>query len=123
MPALLSSLHNIPTSHCVTILVDVNQQANCDNVKGLVLTATITRGDQVISTREADFADNIFVFDSIFGDGYTCSVTVEDESGVMESMQIMCGKLRNLTTSLSFILYKSQLELHSHCIPSPIPRS
>ena len=91
MPTLLSSLHNIPADS-VTILVNVNEQANCDNVKGLNITASVTRGDQVISSREADFTDNIFTFESISGDDYTCSVSVEDETGVVESMQIMCGK-------------------------------
>ena len=94
VPGLLFGVYNIPssTSESVSILVNV---ANCDGVEGLTITATLTEGsfNTNISTQQtaADFADGIITFRSISAGDYTCSVTVEDETGPVESMQIPCG--------------------------------
>ena len=92
MPDLLFGVHNIPssTSESVSILVNVDEQTNCDDVEGLIITATLTEGT-IVSTQQADFADGIITFRSISAGDYTCSVTVEDETGPIESMQIPCG--------------------------------
>ena len=95
VPDLLFGVHNIPssTSESVSILVNVDEQTNCDSVEGLTITATLTEGviDMIVSTEQADFADGIITFRSISAGDYTCSVTVEDETGPVESMPIPCG--------------------------------
>ena len=95
VPGLLSSVHHTPssTSESVSILVNVDEQTNCDGVERLTITATLTEGviDMIVSTQQADFADSIITFKSISAGDYTCSVTVEDETGPVESMQIPCG--------------------------------
>ena len=95
MPGLLFGVHHIPssTSESVSILVNVDEQTNCDGVEGLTITATLTDGviDMIVSTEQADFADGIITFRSISAGDYTCCVTVEDETGPVESIQIPCG--------------------------------
>ena len=70
--------------------MDVNEQANCEGVEGLSITATIAEGARTISTQEANFADGTITFESISAGDYTCSVTVEDGTGPLESVQIPC---------------------------------
>ena len=96
--------------------MNVDEQTNCDGVEGLTITATLTEGTTV-STQQTDFADGIITFTSISAGDYTCSVTVEDETGPVESMQIQCtpsGKFRHacqhylciiLGYSISIIIY------------------
>ena len=95
MPGLLFGVHHTPssTSESVSILVNVDEQTNCDGVEGLTITATLTEGviDTIVSTQQADSADGIITFRSVSAGDYTCSVTVEDETGPIESMQIPCG--------------------------------
>ena len=90
---MLFGVYNIPssTSESVSILVNVDEQTSCDGVEGLTITTTLTESDTVVSTQQADFADGIISFRSISAGDYTCSVTVEDETGPIESMQIPCG--------------------------------
>ena len=90
MPGLLFGVYNIPssTSESVSILVNVDEQTNCDGVEGLTITATLTESDTIVSTQQADFADGIITFRSISAGDYTCTVTVEDETGPVESVHI-----------------------------------
>ena len=92
MPDLLSSLHDIAVSSSgsVSILADIDEQANCAGVDGLAITATIAEGARIISTQETAFADATITFESISPGDYTCSVTVEDGTGPIETMQIPC---------------------------------
>ena len=91
-PDLLSSVHDIPssTSESVSILVNVDEQTNCNGVERLTITATLTEGNTIVSTQQADFEDGIITFMSISAGDYTCSVTVEDETGPIESVRIPC---------------------------------
>ena len=93
VPSLLSSVHHTPssTSESVSILVNVDEQTNCDGVERLTITITLTGRDTIVSTQQVDFSDGIITFTSISAGDYTCSVTVEDEIGPVESMQIPCG--------------------------------
>ena len=94
VPGLLFGVHNIPssTSESVSILVNVDEQTNCDGVEGLTITATLTESDTIVSTQQADFADGIITFRSISAGGYTCSVVVADGSETVESVQIPCRR-------------------------------
>ena len=95
VPGLLFGVHHTPssTSESVSIQVNVDEQTNCDGVEGLTITATLTESDTIVSTQQVDFADGIITFTSISAGDYTCSVTVEDETGPVESMQIPCGSI------------------------------
>ena len=90
---MLHGVYNIPSStsetQSVSILVNVDEQTNCDGVERLTITATLTESTTV-STQQTDFADGIITFTSTSAGDYTCSVTVEDETGPVESMQIQC---------------------------------
>ena len=89
---LLLSLHRIfsSTSESVSILVNVDEQTNCDGVEGLTITATLTEGNLIISTQQTHYSDTVITFRSISAGDYTCSVTVEDETGPVESLHIPC---------------------------------
>ena len=92
VPALLSSVHNIPssTSGSVSILVNVDEQANCDGVEGLTITSTLSDRNVTISTQQTNYSDTAITFESISAGDYACSVTVEDETGPVESVHIPC---------------------------------
>ena len=91
VPNLLSRVQfTSSTSDSISLRVDVNEQANCEGVDGLTITATIAEGTRTISTQEANFADGTITFESISAGDYTCSVTVEDGTGPLESMQTPC---------------------------------
>ena len=88
---LLSSLHRIfsSTSENVSILVNVDEQTNCNGVEGLTITATLTDGN-LNSTQQTNYSDTVITFMSVSAGDYTCSVTVEDETGPVESLHIPC---------------------------------
>ena len=90
VPSLLSSVHHTPssTSESVSILVNVDEQtiANCDGVEGITITANVIAATQKINTSDTDVT-----FRSISAGDYTCSVTVEDETGPLESVHIPCA--------------------------------
>ena len=94
MPALLSSVEEVSsTAGTLTLMVDVNQH-NCDGQDTLTITATIADGDTIISTQEdTSFTDGSITFESIPVGDYTCTVTVVDGMGAIESQvrQIPCG--------------------------------
>ena len=92
VPSLLSSVHQIlsSTSGSVSILVNVDEQTNCDGVEGLTITATLNDGNMTISTQRTNYSDTAITFESISASDYTCSVTVEDETGPVESVHIPC---------------------------------
>ena len=71
--------------------MNVNERSFCDDSNELFITATISGGSSVILTEETSFADTTITFESISPGDYTCSVTVEDETGPVEAMQIPCG--------------------------------
>ena len=88
VPTLLSSLRDITylSSEGINIDVNINDQVFCEEMDELVITATIAEGSRVISTLETNFADTIISFESISPGDYTCSVTVEDGTGPIETM-------------------------------------
>ena len=94
VPALISSVEEVSsTAGTLTLMVDVNQQ-NCSGRDTLTITATIAHGDTIISTQEdANFTDGSITFESIPDCAYTCTVTVVDGMGPIESQvqQIPCG--------------------------------
>ena len=89
VPGLLFGVHHIPssTSESVSILVNVDEQTNCDGAERLTITANV-----VASTQQTNYSDTMVTFssDSISAGDYTCSVTVEDETGPVESVYIPC---------------------------------
>ena len=92
VPGLLSSVHHIRSSisEIVSILVNVDEQTNCDGVEGLTITATLSDRNMIISTQQTNYSDTAITFESISAGDYTCSVTVEDETGPVESVHIPC---------------------------------
>ena len=108
VPGLLHDVYNIPssTSESVSILVNVDEQTNCDGVEGLTITATLTEGTTV-SRQQSDFADGIITFTSTSAGDYTCSVTVEDETGPVESVQIQCTPSGKYSYAQIPVLYQS----------------
>ena len=94
MPGLISSVEEVSsTAGTLTLMVDVNQH-NCDGQDTLTITATIADSDTIISTQEeAAFTDGSITFESILDGDYTCTVTVVDGMGPIESQvqQIPCG--------------------------------
>ena len=94
MPSLLSSAPEVTssTSDSISLMVDVNEQANCEGVEGLTITVSVILTNYSITlTRQSDFADVTIVFPNVPAGDHTCSVTVEDGTGPIESMQISCG--------------------------------
>ena len=49
VPGLLHGVYNIPssTSEIVSILVNVDEQTNCDGVEGLTITAALTENREL----------------------------------------------------------------------------
>ena len=100
VPSLLSSLSEgvSSTAGTVTLMVDVNDQHNCTDQDTLTITATVADGATNISTREgADFTDGPITLEPVPDGDYTCTVTVVDRIGPIESQQIPCGN--SLSTS------------------------
>ena len=95
VPALVSSVEEVSSAAgTLTLMVDVNDQHNCDGQDALTITATIADGDTIISTQEeAAFTDGPITFESISAGDYTCTVTVVDGMGPIESQvqQIPCS--------------------------------
>ena len=89
---LLLGAYNIPstTSGSVSILVNVDEQVNCDGLEGLAITVTLTGGAVDMTAMRADFMDGIITFTSVSAGAYTCTVAVEGDNGFRESMQIPC---------------------------------
>ena len=70
--------------------MNVDEQTKCDGVEGLTITATLTDGNLNISTQQTNYSDTVITFRSISAGDYTCSMTVEDETGPVESVHIPC---------------------------------
>ena len=91
VPSLILSLTS-SSSDSVSLMVDVNDQANCDGVDGLTITATIADGGNIIASEYAAFADSTITFEESISPGdYTCFVTVEDGYRPIETMQTPCA--------------------------------
>ena len=107
---LLVGVHHIPssTSESVSILVNVDEQTNCDGVEGLTITANM-----IASTQQTNYSDTMVTFssDSISAGDYTCSVTVEDETGPVESVHIPCAVSRGEQKHNSACLYEIRTPL------------
>ena len=93
VPSFVSSLSSSSTADEITIMVDVNDQYDCMDQDTLTIMATITDGDgSVIDTREsADFTDGPITFGSVSVGEFTCTVTIVDGMGPIESQEISCG--------------------------------
>ena len=105
MPALISSVEQVSsTAGTVTLMVDVY---NCDGQDTLTITATIADSDTIISTQEdAAFTDGSITFESIPDGNYTCTVTVVDGMGPIESQvqQIPCGSPTSVGRTLILVI-------------------
>ena len=83
--------------------VDEQTIANCDGA--LTITANVIAATQKINTSDTDV-----IFGSISAGDYTCSVTVEDETGPVESVHIPCavgqGELKHCDYNIATALYR-----------------
>ena len=93
MPQLISSLTEgvSSTPGTVTLMVDVNDQYNCDGQVTLTITAFVTNGTNNFSIQtNADFADGPITLESVPVGEFTCTVGVVDGMRPIESQQVAC---------------------------------
>ena len=104
--------------------MNVDEQTSYDGVKGLIITATLTDGDTIISTQQTHYSDTVITFRSISAGDYTCSVTVEDETGPVESVHIPCtvgqGEEKHYKITLYIIVFIDGVTECPTCSSSPL---
>ena len=88
---VLDSLNFSSTPDSVSVRVDINEQANCNGVEDLSITASISSGNTVLASQRARFANAIVMFESLDSGDYDCSVTVESSTGSLQEMSIPCS--------------------------------
>lgn len=105
MPSLIATLEVTSLmSNNVSLMVDVNEQSNCDGLDGLTINANIMEGDKIISSKMANFTNITITFlnEMIPPGDFICSITIEDETGPIESSNRSCAIISELKDTNDF---------------------